>query len=106
MKEFLSKLFPRVTTSRTEMANYIIKVCELTDITKEQIYKWITHVEEAVYYGHYFYGMIFVEKPVPYILLHELIHHISFLIRHVTKVEWYGLDNLIDTFDILIFPRE
>lgn len=102
-------LFPKVTTSRKKLINHICSVFTEEDLLdkKEDLIKHISgRINECTCFGHYFMGMIFVEKLSPYVILHELIHHVSAFMRGLTQSKiWYNLDYTLDGLDIFIFRK-
>lgn len=98
-------LIPKVTTSRKELIAYIMKVCEVYSLPEKEE-EWTQHIKEQMLDGHYFEGMIFIARISPYLIWHELIHHISRILRGLTKSrKWLILDDLVDYLDILIFKK-
>jgi len=105
-------LIPRVTTSRKELISHIMKICEVYELEEkddfwiERIKFWVKRIEECVCDAHYFEGLIFVDKLAPYPILHELVHHVSRVLKYLTEsTMWYGLDCLVDNIDIVIFKK-
>ena len=97
------RLFPKVTTSRKEFIDHIIKVCEASSINDHKQEKWLEEVKSCVSVAHYFSNMIFVETLSPYLLLHEVSHHITNILRWLTVSKfWYKLDTLINLIDLLM----
>jgi len=102
------RFFPLVTLSREEFIQYIIKICSILGMVNEDKKKeWINHVRNGIHVAHYFEGTIFIKYMSPYLLIHELIHHIARLLRYGTQHKiWYEIDWLIDDFDAWLFGKE
>lgn len=102
-------LIPEVTTSRKELITYVIRVCKeykIPDLANKEE-KWIHRIESQLADAHYFEGLIFVKSLSPYLIFHELVHHISRLLKHFTNsTKWIILDNLVDCLDILFFKKD
>jgi len=104
MRKFLSKLFPKVTTSREEFIEHIILTCEARDIDKEKTLKWVEKVRTHVSIATYFWGMIFSEKASFDLLIHELSHHIIEHVRVWTHSDkWVYFHILNDRLYCLIY---
>lgn len=100
-------LIPRITTSRKKFIGYIIDVCECHDVLEEKKNEWVERITKELYIAHYFEGMIFVSHVNPYLLHHELIHHISRVLKYLTQSKkWVKLDYLNDDLDIAIFGKK
>jgi len=107
-KEQFGKIafFPMVTTSRNELIEYIKMISEWHTLNTHKTKGWIKRIESELCEAHYFIGLIFVERISFYLVLHELIHHISALMRGYTQSKiWYNLDYLIDGLDIFLFRK-
>lgn len=97
-------LFPVVTTSGCYFAAHIYHFCLDCDIDDGRREKWMKRLEDDS--GCYLAGTIFVEQLSPYLLFHELIHHISAFLQGYTQSKiWYNLDYLIDELDIFLFRK-
>lgn len=103
---------PRVTTSRKDLINYIKEIYEWYNIYgwvyEDEAKEWIRRVQEDMVDAHYFEGLIFIDRLSPYLIFHELVHHISRILKMLTHTKiWYRLlDTTIDELDILIFQKE
>lgn len=107
MRKFLSKLFPRVTTSREEFIEHIILTCEARDINEEKKLEWVKKVRRRVSVATYFWGMIFTEKASFRLLSHELSHHIIEHIRIWTVLKMWGYFHFLsDDLYCLIYLRK
>lgn len=101
------KLFPLVTLSREVFLQYILKVCRDAKLAKGRELTWIEQVKEKMSRGHYFEGMIYMESRSLYVFLHELIHHIAWILRgYAQSKRLYIIDSLIDEFDIWLFNKD
>lgn len=99
-------LFPSVTTSRTQFIRHIANICEVGNVEDYKKEEWIKRIELKLCEACYFVGMMFVEKVSFYLILHELIHHISAFIRGLTQSKiWYKIDYILDGLDIFIFRK-
>lgn len=98
---------PKVTTSRKELLEHIKKVSEWYNTNTIRTKEWIDRVQEDMVDAYYFEGIIFVKYVSPYLIFHELIHHISRILKYLTNSKvWYNiLDETIDDLDILIFRK-
>lgn len=108
IKEQFSKVtfLPAVTTSRTELIEHIKVVSEWYSLNSHKTKEWIKKVQSELHEAHYFIGLIFIERLSPYLILHELIHHVSAFLRGYTQSKkWYDLDYLIDGLDVFLFRK-
>ena len=102
-EEDISPFIPKVTTSRKDFINYIFDICEKYNekINIKKLEAGIKWIESGGCYGHYFCGMIFIERVSFRIIHHELMHHIAFKLRAFTHSNlWYWIDMLTDTLTV------
>lgn len=102
MKVYQFKFIPKVTTSREEFIKHIDIVCTAFGVPIKYEREWLARVNDISSHGNYFYGMIFVVKLSPYVIVHELIHHIANTLRYFTLSEfWYKLDYWNDLVNLI-----
>lgn len=90
--------FPKITTSRQELIEYIKKICCDNDIHENKSEEWICRVEnQNTSDAYYFNNLIYVKNLTFFLLYHELIHHISAILKAFTySDEWLWLDDIND----------
>ena len=104
-EQFINVIFfPIVTTCRHRFIHRMYLFCADCGISEKKKKKWMERLEND--FGCYLAGTIFVERLSPYLLFHELIHHILTLLRGYTQSKiWHNLDYLVDGLDSFLFGK-
>jgi len=98
LEESKLTFFPKITTSRQELIKHIKKICYDANISEDESKEWICKVENCnTSDAYYFNNLIYVKRLTPFLLYHELVHHIAAILKVLTySEEWLWLDDIHD----------
>ena len=94
-------MFPKVTTNPLDMELQLREYMD--DICAEE---WATeYLNPELFIGSYCYGLVWLRLNNPFVLLHELIHHIAEKLKFICNSEKFDLLNLFNELPNAMYQK-